>query len=153
MEIMPDLGITEIAALASIIGAGTSVGLGVKSLVDTPGAPKPPDTTAATAAASTQEKEAIARQAPDLQQQLGGAVAPDYYAALAEKNAGYAGDSNQGRDALSTFFGGSTPTSLTGPGSTAPGGSGGKNIFEDLIAQSGGGGGDDKGASGGFTGV
>lgn len=152
---MPDMGIGEIAAIATIIGAGASVGTSAYELVSAPGTPKPPDTSVQDAqnkaAAATQEKEAIARQAPDLQTQLGGAVAPDYYASLAEKNAGFAGDSNQGRDALSNFFGTSAP-SLTGPAGTPPGGSGGKGIFEDLISQSGNSG-DDKGASGGFTGV
>lgn len=99
------------------------------------------------AIAATQEKEAIARQAPDIQAQLGGAVAPDYYADLAAKNAGFVGDTNQARNALSPFFGGDA--SLTGPASTPPTQqSGGKSIFEELIARQGGD--DDKGVSGGF---
>jgi hypothetical protein len=145
-----------IAALPIIIGG---IGTGVtayEAFKGSPSAPKPPDTSAqdalAKTQASTQEKEAIARQAPDLQTQLGGAVAPDYYADLAAKNAGYAGDTNQARDALSGIFGGEGGPSVTGPQGTAPGSKGGKSIFEDLISQNFGEG-EEKGASGGFTGV
>lgn len=152
---MPDFGITEIAALASIIGGATATGTSLYSLASAPGAPKPPDTTAQDAAAKAQaattEKEAIARQAPDLQSQLGGAVAPDYYADLAAKNAGYAGDTNQSREALSSLF--SNGTSPTSPQGTAPG-PGGKSIFEDLLSQHGGRSGEGElAATGGFTGA
>lgn len=147
-----------IAALPIILAGATTGITAFEAFKGGPSAPKPPDTSAqdalAKTQAATQEKEAIARQAPDLQTQLGGAVAPDYYADLAAKNAGYAGDTNQARNALSSFFGGGSEGSgVTGPQGTAPGGKGGKGIFEDLISQNFGGEGEDKGASGGFTGV
>lgn len=154
VEVMPP---ALLAVLPAIIGGAATVGTTIYDHVSAPGAPKPPDTSAqdalAKTQASTQEKEAIAHQAPDIQTQLGGAVAPDYYADLAAKNAGYAGDTNQARDALSGIFGGTGGgAGVTGPQGTAPGGKGGKSIFEDLISQNFGEG-DEKGFSGGFTGV
>jgi|SRR5882757_6824979 len=133
------MAISLIEALPSLFGFG-----GKSS---TPAPTPAPDNSAAKVAAATQEKEAIARQAPDIQTQLGGAVAPDYYADLAAKNAGYAGDTNQARSALSPFFGGDI-NGLIGPASATPQ-SDGKSIFEDLIARQGGD--DDKGVSGGFS--
>lgn len=135
------MAISLIEALPSLFGFG-----GKSS---TPAPTPVPDNSAAKAAAATQEKEAIARQAPDLQTQLGGAVAPEYYADLAAKNAGFAGDTNQSRNALSSFFGGET-SDLIGPASATPKPeSGGKSIFEELIARQGSD--DDKGVSGGFS--
>lgn len=141
------------AILPLLIGAGIS---GISSLVGGGASTsKPADTSAQTdlakTQAATQEKEAIARQAPDIQTQLGGAVAPDYYADLAAKNAGFAGDTNQARNALSSFFG-EGGSGVASPQGTAPGDKGGKGIFESLISQNFGEG-EDKGASGGFTGV
>ena len=138
------------AIIAAIIGAASTIGVTAYEHASAPGTPKPPPPDPTIAAnQQTQEREAIAKQAPDIQTQLGGAVAPDYYADLAAKNAGFAGDTNQARDALSSLFGGSSPGS---PQGTAPGPNGGKSIFEDLVSQqfpqS-----DNEGVTGGFTGV
>lgn len=143
-----------IAALPLIIsGVGTGI-TAFEALKGGPSAPKPADTSVEDAKVKAQqsqeEKAAIARQAPDIQTQLGGSVAPDYYADLAAKNAGFAGDTNQAHAALSNFFGGAEG-GVTSPQGAPPGGAGGKGIFESLISQNFGD--EDKGASGGFTGV
>lgn len=60
---------------------------------------------AANAQAQAQQKAAISRQAPNMQEQLGGSVAPDYYAQQLATETGAAGQSNVGMDAFRQFLG------------------------------------------------
>ena len=50
-------------------------------------------------------KEAALRQAPSIQSQLGGAVAPEYYVQEAARETGAAGQENLSRQALEGFLG------------------------------------------------
>lgn len=61
--------------------------------------------TAATAATQQQEKAAVARQYPNLQEQLGGAAAPDYLVQAATNRADVPGDTGIGLDAFRQFLG------------------------------------------------
>ena len=116
-----------------------------------------------------QTKEAALTQAPNIQTQLGGAVAPDYFIAETARESGSSGQENIVRQALQGFLGlssgsggespaapgfGLSPTTTGtsgergGPGS---GPSGGGSLDEILRLFSPGGGGGAGGSSGGST--
>lgn len=59
----------------------------------------------ATASTQAQDRAATARQYPNIQEQLGGAVAPDYYIQQGTNQAGAAGETNVGLDAFRQFLG------------------------------------------------
>lgn len=151
--------------LITAAAAATSIGGTIYQVAKGSGggqqAPTAPGASAASSATdTTQEKAQIARQAPNIQSQLGGAVSPDYYAEEAAREAGFPGDSNVARTALSQFLGlGSVPDSQgTTPGfgtsnadspfnplSLKTGDGGGGSIFSDLM------GGNQQEVSGGYS--
>jgi hypothetical protein len=135
-----------IGAIASVAGAGVSIG---ETLSNRPGQPQQqqveptavgdlstPGKEQATANASTaaQQKAAIARQYPNLQEQLGGAVAPDYLISQAATEAGAPGETNVGADAFRQFLGDRSLTDVKSMGATAPGPSG-QDFWEKLQPQ------------------
>lgn len=95
-----------------IAGATTGTELGLKlSGAGEPSAPKspldtkPPDQTA--------EKEALLSAAPSVQERLGGAVAPDFFASEVARVSGNPADTDLARQVLSQFLGlGGTPEKM-----------------------------------------
>lgn len=115
-------------------------------------------------------KEAILHQAPSIQAQLGGAVAPEYYIAESAREAGAAGEENLARQALSGFLGlssagdtshGATSVASVPGAAPTPATVGGdrSNVFETILSQYfpggtggvGGGGQSSTGTSGGYV--
>jgi hypothetical protein len=128
---MPQVIIPIALAVSAAIGA---VGLG-EEIANQPSTPNPAvqQKQQAQAAASNNaqqqaaDKSAIAQQFPNLQEQLGGAVAPDYYQEASANLIGDAGDTNVAKGAWDNFQGDKSLTSTTGLG-TNPG----NNIWESI---------------------
>lgn len=155
-----------------LIAAGVSAGVPLIEKAVAGGGDPNADLQKQIAAAQAQQKsqqdvitkEAIARQAPSLQAQLGGAVAPEYYISESAREVGAAGSDNLSREALTGFLGlsgegpgGVTPatttpgaaTSSLTPGTPAPGAGAGSNVFEELLSKYFPGGGGGVGGAGG----
>lgn len=123
------------------IASAVSIGAGVKSLVSSPGSPQPqqqaqpeaipsgptPGETAAKVDADNAKQQLIARQFPNIQSQLGGSVAPDYYIEQAARDAGFPGESGLATKALSQFLGLAGDSNQTGAAAGSDIGVGGSN--------------------------
>ena len=125
-----------IPLIASGIGAiGTGVSLFEQA--NQPGLPqqqatvaKPPDQTA--------EKEAFLTAAPSVQERLGGAVAPDFFANEVARLTGNAGDTDLAKSVLSQYLGLGDSNSKTGlTNSSGPETAGGQNFSPFNINQGG----------------
>ena len=160
---IPTLG-EIVAGTATAAGiAETGVSLGEKLAGTTGGGSSGPSvsqqaqqqaTTAAANNASTQaqDKAAIARQYPNLQEQLGGALAPDYNQSQAAIQAGDAGDTNIGRQAWQQFLGDKNLVNTDNIGTVGPGGNqsqGSSDFLANLQLPGFGGSSDNLQASGG----
>jgi hypothetical protein len=120
--------LSTLAAVATIIGAGTSAGLSIDQAVTAPGAPKPVAPTAPAGPTPQQQQQtqaaqaaAVGQAAPAIEGLTSGFANPGYYAQQGALSAGVAGQ--PGGDASATraieqAFG-------LPPGSIAGGGSGG----------------------------
>lgn len=113
-----------------VAGVGAaSTGIGLYESLHQPGAPKqqqeqpkPPDQSA--------EKAAFLAAAPSVQERLGGAVAPDFFANEVARVTGNAGDSDLAKSVLSQYLGLGDASGKSGlnPGGGGIGEGGGQNF-------------------------
>jgi hypothetical protein len=121
--------LTTLAAVAGIIGAGTSAGLGIHQAVTAPGAPKPAAATtpagptpAEQAQTQKQQQASVASTLPGIESLTSGYANPGYYAqqgGLAAGVAGQPGGDNAASRAIEQTFG-LPPGSLSGGGAGGP---------------------------------
>jgi len=121
-----------IAAIVSIVGTGTGLGL---ELANQPGGP-PKTTTTPQPLTPTQQsgiKGAVANAVPDIQTQLGGSVSPDYYLQNSELLSGVGnapGVSGTVQSVINQAFGGGGTPSATGITTGANPGPSTANVFQ-----------------------
>lgn len=138
---MPDLGVTEILAIAGLVagaaGTGVSVYEGQKSRDTQADAAKAAQQTAAQQQL-LQKRESIAAAAPNAQAQTGGSLTGEGSQSFADILAGYAGQTGG-----AGTTGGSSNAATASAATNATGAPGGG--LEDLLKQLGGGGGTPQG--------
>lgn len=121
-----------------LIAAGISVGapLAEKAIAGDPNAAAEKqlqtEQTQQKAQQALTAKEAVLNQAPSIQSQVGGAVAPEYYIQEAAKETGNAGEENLSRQALEGFLGLSGANTGPSAGGSNPPTSSSPGIFELL---------------------
>jgi len=131
-----------IGAIATVAGTGFTVGetLSHQGGGATPSATAPGSQSQqqaqANAVTQAEQKAAIARQFPNLQEQLGGAVAPDYLINEASTIAGAPGQTNVGAQAFQQFLGDKSLTASNIAGLNSPtvpsSGGGAQNFWENI---------------------
>ncbi len=149
---MPVVGLTWpiAAAIASIVGAGATTGVGLYEASQTPSQPKLPTSvtqTPLTGPQNAQTQAAVSQQLPTLQSLTGGSVSPEYAASFGATQSGNANNPQASGDvqaAINQFFGlgASGSSGLTAaPGSTSPGGNPLTDLLSKVSIPGGGGGG------------
>lgn len=112
-----------------LIISGVTAGLGAYEAFNQPGAPKPPQQEAPKPADQTQQKEQLLAAAPSVQERLGGAVAPDFFASEVARVSGNPQDTELAKQVLSQFLGlGDSPGKAGAAEGTVGQGAGGQNF-------------------------
>jgi hypothetical protein len=120
----------QIIPFIPLIIAGVGTGVSTFEALNQPGAPKPQAQEAPKPPDQTQEKEQLAAAAPSVQERLGGAVAPDFFASEVARVSGNPQDTELAKQVLSQFLGlGGTPDKMgASEGTVGQGATGGQNF-------------------------
>lgn len=120
-----------------LILGGITAGISGFEALNQPGAPKPEAQAPAKPPDQTQQKEELLAAAPSVQERLGGAVAPDFFASEVARVSGNPQDTELAKQVLSQFLGlGDSPGKAGAAEGTVGQGAGGQTFSPFNIASS-----------------
>lgn len=120
-----------------LIVGGLSAGVSAFEAFNQPGLPKPQAPEAPKPPDQTQQKEELLAAAPSVQERLGGAVAPDFFASEVARVSGNPQDTELAKQVLSQFLGlGDSPGKAGAAEGTAGQGAGGQTFSPFNVASS-----------------